>query len=97
MRNHYSLIQKFWSLFAAASSEATNYAPFILHPSIQIVSVSLQWLISPSSLSDTELAKDVIQQVIGRDLPSNLTKVMKGFPDVLGQEVTGDIFADGSL
>ncbi len=51
---------------------------------------------SPCLLPDTKLRKNIIQQIIRGDLSGDLTEVMKGMADVLGQEVVGDLVVDAS-
>lgn len=47
-------------------------------------------------LPDTEIRKDIPQQIIRRDLAGDLAEVVQGLADVHGHEVVGDPFVEAA-
>ncbi len=45
-------------------------------------------------LPDTKLTKNIIQLILIRDLPGDLTQVMQAAADIQGQQVAGEVVVE---
>ena len=53
-----------------------------------------QGTLSGCLFANAEMAKDMVEQVIGGDGAGEASQVVKGGADILGQEVSGNLLSD---